>query len=97
MIITDIPYREFAIPWVNDTCWADPKQLQKAVDHSRSRYQIIELLTNKDRVGLAIHVDVVAIFAASGQQTPVFVSENRLANLFVHHPCALLFVVMPKR
>ena len=52
MIITDIPYREFAIPWVNDTCWADPKQLQKAVDHSRSRYQIIELLTNKDRVGL---------------------------------------------
>ncbi len=53
--------------------------------------------SNKCGVGLAIHVDVVAIPAMSGQQTPIFGSQKRLTDLFVHRPGTLLIVVTPKR
>ena len=58
IIITDIRVREVAIPRIYDTYCADPKQLQHTIDHGRSRYQIIELLTNKGCVGLGEVSDI---------------------------------------
>lgn len=58
MIITDIRVRDVAVPRVYDTYCADPKQMQDTVDHSRSRYQIIELMTDKGRVGLGEVSDI---------------------------------------
>ena len=58
MTITDVRVREVSIPRVYDTYCADPKLLQAAVDHSRSRYQIIELFTDDGRVGLGEVSDI---------------------------------------
>lgn len=60
MTITDVRVREVSIPRVYDTYCADPKQLQATVDHSRSRYQIIELFTDDGRVGLGEVSDIAS-------------------------------------
>jgi muconate cycloisomerase len=58
MRITDIRIREVSIPRIYDTYTADPDQLQPDTDHTRSRYQIIELLTDTGHVGLGEVSDI---------------------------------------
>mgnify|MGYP001204726255 CR=1 FL=1 len=58
MTITDIRVRDVSIPRVYDTYCADPKQMQDDVDHTRSRYQIIELFTDTGQVGIGEVSDI---------------------------------------
>ena len=52
MKIIDVRVCEVSIPRVYDTYTADPAQFQCDTDHSRSRYQVIELFTKDGHVGL---------------------------------------------
>ena len=58
MKIVDLRVREVSIPRVYDTYAADPAQLQSDTDHSRSRYQIIELFADDGQVGLGEVSDI---------------------------------------
>ena len=45
MRIAEVRVRQVAVPRIYDTYCADPKNLKNTIDHGRSTYQIIELIT----------------------------------------------------
>ncbi|MBT4136727.1 MAG: hypothetical protein HOE48_02375 [Candidatus Latescibacteria bacterium] len=58
MKITDLNVREVSVPRIYETHVADPQNLQPDTDHTRSIYQIIELLTDEGPVGLGEISDI---------------------------------------
>ncbi len=60
MKIVELRVREVSIPRIYQTHAADPNRIQPTMDHGRSRYQILELLSEDGQVGLGEISDVDA-------------------------------------
>jgi len=58
MKIVDLRVREVSVPRAYETYCADPDGLQSDTDHTRSRYQIIEIFTADGRVGIGEISDI---------------------------------------
>lgn len=58
MKIADLRVREISVPRIYETHAADPGRLHADTDHSRSRYQVLEIFTDNGRVGLGEVSDI---------------------------------------
>jgi L-alanine-DL-glutamate epimerase-like enolase superfamily enzyme len=60
MKVTDLRVREVSVPRIYETHEATTRRFQIDDDHTRSRYQIIELFTDEEHVGLGEVSDVAS-------------------------------------
>ena len=81
MKIIDIRVREVSIPRIYETFCADPDQLQPDTDHAKSRYQILEFITDVGHIGLGEISDIAnRMNPLSGAELKAFLSQNLIGT-----------------